>query len=106
MIVSRELFDQQRLPRFGKANPERMTHAFWEWMIRGDDELRAGAAGRLNESDLQLRDGKLKSMYGPYRAQNFFNVPLNPEDGPILDIRPDGANPESLAGRETHLHRR
>lgn len=83
MIISREIFDQQRLPRFGKANPERMTQAFWEWMIRGDDERQAGAASRLSESGLQLRDGKLKSMYGPYRARDFFNVPLNREDGPI-----------------------
>jgi len=83
MIISREIFDQQRLPRFGKANPERMTHAFWEWMIRGDDEVGVGAASGLEESGLQLRDGKLKSIHGPYRARDFFNVPLSREDGPI-----------------------
>ena len=37
MQISREVFDQQRRPRFGNSNPERMAYAFWEWMIRGDD---------------------------------------------------------------------
>lgn len=83
MSISREIFDQQRLPRFGKANPEKMRHAFWEWMIRGDAELRASAASGLEESALKLRDGKLKSSYGPYRARDLFKIPLSREDGPI-----------------------
>ena len=83
MTISREIFDQQRLPRFGKANPERMTHAFWEWMIRGDEELRASGVSGLGESGQQLRDAKLKSIYGPHRARDFFNVAPNRHDGPI-----------------------
>jgi hypothetical protein len=30
MRISREVFDEQRRPRFGTANPERMRLAFWE----------------------------------------------------------------------------
>lgn len=83
MAITREDFDQQRSPRFGKANPERMTYEFWEWMIRGDHGFGASATGPLEEYGLSLRDGKLKSSYGPYRARDFFDVPLNREDGPI-----------------------
>jgi len=83
MIISRELFDQQRLPRFGKTNPERMTFAFWEWMIRGDDDPRVDASRGLEKIGLRLRNGTLKSSYGPYRARDLFNIPLNPEEGPI-----------------------
>lgn len=81
--ISREIFDQQRSPRFGNANPERMRLTFWEWMIRGDDAPPESASHGLKKSGLQLRDGKLKSSYGPYRARDFFNVSLNREDGPI-----------------------
>jgi|SRR5215469_3426376 len=82
MIISREFFDEQRLPRFGKTNPERMTFAFWEWMIR-DDEPREDAGRGLEKIGLRLRNGKLKSSYGPYRARDLFNIPLNREEGPI-----------------------
>ena len=33
MLINRDIFNEQRRPRFGKANPERMRLAFWEWMI-------------------------------------------------------------------------
>ena len=47
--ISRELFDQQRRPRFGNANPERMTLAFWEWMIRGGEATPATGEIGLEE---------------------------------------------------------
>src|SRR6266536_2106120 len=37
MEIDPALFAQQRRPKFGNANPERMLQAFWEWMVRGDD---------------------------------------------------------------------
>jgi hypothetical protein len=83
MQISRELFDQQRHPRFGTANPERMHCAFWEWMIRGEETPQADHEGPLAAEGLVMRDGKLKSSYGPCRARDFFHVPLNREDGPI-----------------------
>src|SRR5215467_7427656 len=96
MNISREVFDQQRLPRFGKANPERMPFAFWEWMIRGDDERRVNVGAGLGKCDLRLRDGKLKSAYGPYRARDLFNIPLNREEGPIWTFDRMGATRSSL----------
>jgi hypothetical protein len=58
--IGQELFAQQRRPRFGNANPERMRVAFWEWMIRGDEstaaETEAGIAdlGTTNATSLSL----------------------------------------------------
>jgi hypothetical protein len=83
MQISREVFDQQRRPRFGTANPERMRLAFWEWMIRGDDAPPADEVGILGRCGLMMRAGVIKSVYGPYRARDMFQAPLNRDDGPI-----------------------
>jgi hypothetical protein len=83
MQISRELFDRQRRPRFGNANPERMRLEFWEWMISGEENPSKDEEGGLAGSGFIMRAGKLKSGYGPYRARDLFNVPLNREDGPI-----------------------
>jgi hypothetical protein len=83
MEISRELFDQQRGPRFGTANAERMRLAFWEWMIRGGDSRSAEQEGVLGDLGLMIRDGKLKSGYGPWRARDLFRIPMNRADGPI-----------------------
>jgi hypothetical protein len=40
--------------------------------------------------------GKLKSSYGPYRARDLFNVPLNHEDGPIWTFDRMGATQNRL----------
>src|SRR5579864_1183506 len=50
-------------------------------MIRGDGVAPAGPG--LSGKGLIMRDGKLKSGYGPYRARDFFSIPLNREEGPI-----------------------
>ncbi len=96
MGISREVFDQQRLPRFGNANPERMTLAFWEWMIRGEEVPPTDAEGGLEELGLRMREGMLKSAYGPYRARDVFNIPLNREDGPIWTFDRMGATRSCL----------
>jgi hypothetical protein len=83
MQISRELFDRQRRPRFGNANPERMRLEFWEWMISGEENPSKDEEGGLAGSGFIMRAGKLKSGYGPHRARDLFNVPLNREDGPI-----------------------
>src|SRR5262245_54182637 len=82
MRISRELFDAQRRPRFGTANPERMQLAFWEWMIRGDD-IPTADEGIIGQYGPSKRAGILKSVYGPYRARDLDQVPLNRDDGPI-----------------------
>jgi len=43
-----------------------------------------------------MRDGKLKSGYGPYRARDLFKVPLNCEDGPIWTFDRMGATRNDL----------
>jgi hypothetical protein len=83
MQISREVFEQQRRPRFGTTNPERMQLAFWEWMIRGDEEPAPGNEGVLAQLGMMMRDGKLKSCYGPWRARDLFQIPVNREAGPI-----------------------
>lgn len=83
MNITREIFDEQRRPRFGVSNPERMNLAFWEWMIRGDDEKPPEDDSLLGKMGLITREGILKSSYGPYRARDLFQVPLDRGAGPI-----------------------
>ena len=45
MQITREVFDEQRRPRFGTANPERMRLEFWDWMIRGNQKFLADDSG-------------------------------------------------------------
>lgn len=94
--ISRETFEQQRRPRFGNANPERMNCAFWEWMIRSEEVKSVEVEGGLAEAGLMMREGKLKSAYGPYRARDFFKVPMIREDGPIWTFERYGATRTEL----------
>jgi hypothetical protein len=98
MEIDPVLFAQQRRPKFGIANPERMRLTFWEWMVRGDDSEQAiEQVGGLAKAGLMMRDGKLKSCFGPYRARDLFKVPLNREDGPIWTFERMGATRCTLA---------
>jgi hypothetical protein len=36
--ITRDLYHDQRCPRFGQANPERMHIELWDWMIRRRDD--------------------------------------------------------------------
>lgn len=84
MEISREVFDQQRRPRFGNANPERMHLAFWEWMIRGPaSEVIEEHGGTYAAQFGLMREGKLKSVFGPWRVRDLFKIPLNRDEGPI-----------------------
>jgi len=91
MEINRELFEEQRRPRFGKGNPERMRLAFWEWMIRGDSRTSTDEGSGLARLGIVSRDGKLKSGHGPYRVRDLFKVPPNREDGPIWNFDRMGA---------------
>jgi hypothetical protein len=73
-----------------------MQLAFWEWMIRGDENLPADARGGLAGLGQIMREGKLKSAYGPYRARDLFKVPRNREDGPIWTFERYGATRTEL----------
>jgi hypothetical protein len=83
MNITREQFERERRPRFGATNPQRMVMPFWDWMIRGDDQPPPDDGCVLGRLGLMLREGILKSGYGPYRVRDLFQVPLNREDGPI-----------------------
>jgi hypothetical protein len=97
MQISRELFDQQRRPRFGNSNPEHMRLAFWEWMIRGKENPPTDEEGGLVGLGFNMREGKLKSGYGPCRARDFFKVPLNREDVPIWTLDRMGRTTSELS---------
>jgi hypothetical protein len=60
-----------------------MNCAFWEWMLRGEENAPATEDGSLEEIGLRIREGKLKSRYGPYRARDFFKIPMDRKHGPI-----------------------
>jgi hypothetical protein len=97
MPITSDQFDKQRRPRFGTANPERIRLAFWEWMIRGDDRPPPDGTSVLGEYGLVVRRGILKSPYGPYRARDLFQVPLDRDDGPIWTFDRMGATCTELA---------
>ena len=65
-------------------------------MIRGGEVESVQADGGLAEAGLMMREGKLKSAYGPYRARDFFKVPMNREDGPIWTFERYGATRTEL----------
>ena len=60
-------------------------------MLRGDDSEPTEKGDGLVSADLMMRDGKLKSGFGPYRARDLFKVPLNREDGPVWTFERMGA---------------
>lgn len=65
-------------------------------MIRGEEIAPTVEDGSLKEVGLMMREGKLKSAYGPYRARDFFKVPMNREDGPIWTFERYGATRNEL----------
>src|SRR5437868_337515 len=97
MEISRAVFEQQRHPRFGTSNPERIQLAFWEWMIRGESHAASEDLRGMAKLGWTLEDGKLKSSYGPYRARKLFDVSLNCADGPIWTFDRMGATQTTLA---------
>jgi hypothetical protein len=75
MEISREVFEQQRHPRFGNANPERMQLAFWEWMVR--------------------------QTLGPYEVRGRFDAMPDRVEGPVWTFDRMGATRTALPeGRE------
>lgn len=65
-------------------------------MIRGEEVEPIEADGGLVGAGLMMREGKLKSSYGPYRARDFFKVPMNRGDGPIWTFERYGATRTEL----------
>jgi len=96
MEITRELFEQQHRPRFGNANPERMQLAFWDWMVRGEEKPLTEEEQVLSDLGWVMREGKLKSAYGPRRARDLFESPLDRKDGPIWTFDRMGATRSEL----------
>jgi hypothetical protein len=83
MELTREIFDKQRRPRFGSANPERMDLQFWQWMIRSDPGPPDDPKDLWGGYGLMIRDGVLRSRFGPWRVRDLFKLPRNRAEGPI-----------------------
>jgi hypothetical protein len=80
--VNREMFLEWRSPRFGRANPERMTNPVWEWLVRsklsayevnkaynGPSALAAGPGwcfSRFGQSTTPLADGRTVLIAGEH----------------------------------------
>jgi hypothetical protein len=73
-----------------------MQLEFWEWMIRGGENLPAQQEGILGQLGQMMRDGKLKARNGPWRARDVFHIPINREDGPIWTFDRMGATHTEL----------
>lgn len=85
MEISPEIFQQQRRPRFGTANPERMRMALWEWMIRGGDDIS------------KIREDPKFGGFGSYHAREVFRASPSREDGPVWTFSRYGATRTQLA---------
>jgi hypothetical protein len=85
MEISPELFHQQRRPRFGIANPERMHVKFWEWMIRGGKDFS------------EIRNNPRFGGFGPCHARNVFKASPSREEGPVWTFSRYGATRTVLA---------
>jgi hypothetical protein len=98
MRITKEVFNQQRSPRFGTANPERMRIEFWEWMIKGDETASPGPGEdeELAGTGLVIEEGKIKSALGPYRARQLFGESHACGDGPIWTFDRMGATRTEL----------
>lgn len=98
MIISREVFDRQRRPRFGTNNPSRMTLEFWEWMIQYEPPIPSSAPSIRKELGLTLDEGVMKSTYGPWKARQAFNISRSEdrENGPIWTFDRDGRSVTDL----------
>ena len=103
MKITKEIFNQQRSPRFGTSNPERMRMAFWDWMVRGDETVSSEQKDdeNLTGTGLVLEKGKIKSAQGPYRVRQLFGEDLACGDGPIWTFDRMGATQQNCRMAES-----
>jgi hypothetical protein len=85
MTISSEIFREQRRPRFGAANPERMYMVFWEWMILGGQDISV------------VRQDPKFSGFGPSHARDVFKASHSRENAPIWTFDRYGATRTGLA---------
>ena len=70
MEISREQFEEQWRPRFGTANPERMTCPLWEWMILGKEA-----------PDPEEVEGEALPGFHPYEVREHFDISNDCDSG-------------------------
>jgi hypothetical protein len=87
MEISQEVFEQQRRPQFGTANPERMSLAFWAWMIRRGRVGFGDSLTGLEKFGYEMRNGMLESADGERRSR---------DEGPIWSFDRFGATKTRL----------
>src|SRR4051812_45636722 len=88
MEITREQFEAQWRPRFGSTNPERISLAFWEWMIRGEE--RAGSNREPDPATQETEDENGRG-YSPTYARSLFNVSYTDGYAPIWTFERLGA---------------
>jgi hypothetical protein len=81
--IDKKIFKQQRNPRFGKSNPERMNLAFWEWMILAYPNPPKEGDRYARTWGVISRNGINKSVHGPWKARDYFGILDSREDAPI-----------------------
>jgi len=96
MTINEKLFEEQRRPRFGNANPERMEVAFWEWMIRGGASFLETSSAARDESSPLADSGEGGIGSWPWDARRFFKMESGPCDGPIWTFHRYGATRTEL----------
>jgi hypothetical protein len=81
MEITRALFESQQQRRFGTSNPERMSLAFWEWMIRRSED------GRLRDwMEQEEAPGHM-----PYQLRAHFGQEGDYSKGPVWNFDRMGA---------------
>lgn len=83
MNITRSIFESQRQRRFGTANPERMSLAFWEWMVRGSEDARTAPY-------TEKKDPAVLGHW-PTDARRFFGQEGDFSHGPIWNFDRMGA---------------
>jgi len=98
MKITKEVFNQQRSPRFGTGNPERMRIAFWEWMVRGDEIALSGPREdeNLAGTGFVVEEGGNKSALGAYQARQLFGESSACGDDPVWTFDRMGATRTEL----------
>ena len=60
-----------------------MNLEFWEWMIFSPPNPPREEDRFAEKMGMIARNGYLKSVHGPWKARDFFEIPINRKDGPI-----------------------
>jgi hypothetical protein len=97
MQIGKEIFEQQRRPRFGNKNPERIRLELWEWMIQGGGNLPAPGRPDSSTTRWTFEEGKLQGAQTAYTVRQLFNAELDCASGPTWTFDRMGATQTTRA---------